>query len=35
MDDTYFNQVDENLKDELFSVLGEDINSNGWDGLDE
>lgn len=35
MDDTYFNQVDENLKDELFSVLGEDVNSNGWDGIDE
>lgn len=35
IDDTYFNQVDENLRNELFDVLGEDINSNGWDGLED
>ena len=35
LDDTCFNQVDENLKDELFNVLGEDVNCNGWEGIDD
>ena len=30
LDSTEFNSVDPSLKDDLFDVLGHDINSNGW-----